>query len=98
MKTPAWLLKGLFHSTPGVLELKGNTLTFTSEGGERAFSAPLSAPPDIQFPWYYFGAGLILTVEGKRYRISFIEQGEYGDVRTGIQNGKAWRARLEKLG
>ena len=95
MKTSAWLLKGLFHSTPGTLQLKGDTLTFTHNGGEKAFSLFLSTPYQVQFPWYYFGAGLVLIVDGTKYRISFVEQGENGDIRTGIQNGKAWRERLE---
>ncbi len=94
MITPAWLLKGLFYSTPGTLELKGKTLTFTPVGGEQIFSLSLSAIHKIEFPWYYFGAGLVLTLDGTKYRISFIEQGESGDIRSGIQNGKAWRERL----
>jgi hypothetical protein len=94
VRTSAWLLKGLLHSTPGTLELKGKTLTFTHAGGEQAFSMALSAIHKIWFPWYYFGAGLVLTLDGTKYRISFIEQGDSGDIRSGIQSGKAWRERL----
>ncbi|MGC4045670.1 MAG: hypothetical protein QM758_17905 [Armatimonas sp.] len=97
MKTPAWLLKGLFHSTPGTLELRDDTLSLTLSNGERVFSTSLSTPYTVQFPWYYFGAGLILTLESTHYRISFLQQGEDGDIRTGIQNGKAWRERLKAI-
>lgn len=94
METPAWLLKGLFFSSPGTLELRGKTLTFILDTGEAVFTLPLSSPYRVQYPWYYFGAGLVLTIDGTRYRISFIQQGEDGDIRTGIQNGKAWREKL----
>jgi len=89
MKTPAWLLKGWFFSSPGTLELRGKTISLTLDGGERVFACSLSDIQKLQFPWYFFGAGLALTVDGTRYRISFTEQGEDGDLRTGIQNGKA---------
>lgn len=94
METPAWLLKGLFFSSPGTLKLRGERLIFTLDTGEQVLACPLSDIQKLQFPWYYFGAGVVLTIEGTRYRISFVQQGEDGDVRTGIQNGKAWRERL----
>ena len=87
-------MKGLFFSSPGTLELRGKTLTFILDTGEEVFTLPLSSSYRVQYPWYYFGAGVVLTIDGTRYRISFIQQGEDGDIRTGIQNGKAWREKL----
>ncbi len=77
--TPAWLLKGLTGSVPGVLELESGRLAFTTEEG-RVFEAPLAEIRDVVFPWYYFGGGAKLTVNGERYRLSFVRPNDASDV------------------
>lgn len=72
LANPAWRLYGITGSVPGVLVLSGGRLTLAVED-DRGFDAPLSEVTEIVFPWYYFGAGMKLTVSGEHYRISFAE-------------------------
>ena len=70
--TPTWRLYGITGSVPGVLVLSGGRLTLAVEDG-RGFEAPLHKIEKVVFPWYYFGAGVKLTISGERYRLSFAE-------------------------
>ena len=79
LRTPAWLLIGLFGNRPGVLELANGRLAFITEEG-RLFDAPLGEVTAITFPWYYFSGGMKLTVAGKRYRLSFVKPNGAEDV------------------
>lgn len=72
LRTPAWLLIGMTGSKPGVLELAGGRLGFTTEEG-RVFEAPLAEVTDVAFPWFYFGGGAQLTVGGAKHRLSFVK-------------------------
>src|SRR5262245_46016581 len=79
LRTPAWLLVGLFGNRPGVLELSGGRLAFhTGEGC--LFDAPLAEVTAVTFPWYYFSGGVKVTVQGKRYRFSFVRPNGAEDV------------------
>jgi hypothetical protein len=95
LSTPAWLLSGLFKSTHGTLELVKGLLIFRDET-EIFFSAPLASLQEIHFPWYYLGAGVVFTVESKRYRLSFVEPGESGDIASGREACTRWKQRLIK--
>ncbi len=86
LRTPAWLLKGLTRSEPGVLELDNGRLAFTTEQG-RVFQAPLEDVRDITFPWYYFGGGAKLTVNNTRYRVSFVRPNDASDVPSRLLAG-----------
>jgi hypothetical protein len=88
--TPAWLLKGLFRHELGVLEYAGGRLAFTIGGRER-FDVPLAEVRDVTFPWYYFGGGVKLTIRDQRYRFSFVEPGERGDIAAGRERSSAWK-------
>ncbi len=77
--TPAWLLKGITGSVPGVLELHNGRLAFTTEEG-RVFEAPLAEVRDVKFPWYYFGGGVKLTVNNESYRLSFVRPNDASDI------------------
>ena len=78
--SPVWQLKGLLGgSEPGVLTFADGRLSFTTE--ERvAFEAPASAFLDLTFPWYDFGGGLKLRVDGRPYRLSFVKPNGAADV------------------
>jgi hypothetical protein len=91
--TPVWVLKGLFRSAPGTLELAQGRLRLLSEAGT-VFDVPLESFTRVYFPWYYFGAGVKLTLEAKPYRLSFVEPGENGDLVSGCAAGKSWKNRL----
>ena len=67
----AWLLRGLFGSTPGWLALAHDRLVFTS-GEQVLFECDRSAIDRVAFPWYYFGGGMKLWAGGRRYRLSFV--------------------------
>lgn len=96
LRSPAWLLLGLVKSVPGTLECVGERLSFTS--ASESFTTPLDAIETVTFPWYYFGAGLVLVIEGKRYRLSLVEPGDTGDIVTGRALGQRWKARLAQAG
>lgn len=97
-----WLLRGLFHSLPGVLKLEKNRLQFTAistgtfgESGlqniekksgakkftsllkqhkpAQLFSVDLTEIQKITFPLIYFSAGVHITFNNEKYRLSFIE-------------------------
>lgn len=71
LRTAVWLLEGMTRNRPGVLELFNGVIAFTAAEG-RVFEGPVSAATDVEFPWYYFGGGMKLTVGGTRHRISFV--------------------------
>ncbi len=70
LRTPAWLLSGIFNK-PGVLELASGLLGFTTENG-RVFEAPLSQVTNVKFPWYYFSGGVKFQIGQRKYRLSFV--------------------------
>lgn len=98
LHTQVWLLIGLTGSEPGVLRLARSRLTFTTSDGRRVFDVALSEVRDVEFPWYYFGGGMKLSVGAERYRISFMRPGNTGgrlrDIGRGRQAGKEWKSAL----
>jgi hypothetical protein len=93
--SPVWLLQGLFKSTPGTLELAQGRLRLLSEGGI-VFDLPLDSLPKPDFPWYYFGAGVVISLESERYRLSFAEPGENGSIAEGREAGRRWKKHFLK--
>lgn len=71
LRTPVWLLHGMTQSEPGVLELAGGRIAFTSDAG-RVFDVAVGEGTRIIFPWYYFGGGMKITSDGVTHRISFV--------------------------
>jgi hypothetical protein len=63
---------GSTQNSPGVLALHNGQISYTEMDG-RIFETPLSAVTDVAFPWYYFGGGAKLAVNGVRYRFSFVK-------------------------
>lgn len=92
--SPAWLLTGLTGSVPGTLELSRGRLAFTG-GPNRYFDVPLDAVQDVNFPWHYFGGGVKFRIGAERYRVSFVQPGESGDIGEGRRVGKAWKQILK---
>jgi hypothetical protein len=72
VQTPAWRMIGATQSAPGVLALHNGQISYTEMDGH-VFETPLSAVADVAFPWYYFGGGAKVTVNGVRYRFSFVK-------------------------
>lgn len=72
----AWVASGLAGTgnDVGVLTLREGRLSFVAQHGE-CFDVPLAEPITVSFPWYYFGAGLKLTADGRARRISFARPG-----------------------
>ncbi len=56
---------------PGELRLSDGMVTFTSKHLGQLVQAPVTQV-GARYPWPYFGAGLTLMVNGKRYRIWFL--------------------------
>lgn len=94
LRTTAWLLVGLSRSVPGELSAGQGRLSFRGADGTR-FDAALADLSHIEFPWYYFGAGVHLTVAGRRYRLGFVrptsEAGSIFDIGEGRRIGKVWK-------
>jgi hypothetical protein len=63
-------------------------------GEELIFDVSRDALSKVSFPKYYFGAGMVIAIESKSYRLSFVEPGENGDIVTGRSVGKSWQQRL----
>ena len=94
--TSAWLLVGITGSVPGVLESANGRLAFTT-GERRLFDVPLPAVSDVEFPWYYFGAGVKFRIGADSYRLSFVQPNNdagFPDVGEGRRAGKAWKSVL----
>lgn len=92
-----WLLKGLIASEAGVLTLKNDRLSFTTD--KSIFDSPLSEVQGIDFPLIYFGAGFVLKLGGAKYKFSFIQPGntaggEYASIPEARDKGKRWKAAL----
>lgn len=85
--TDAWHLRGITRSLPGRLHLEANTISFVYDDGDVLFRAPLSEVREIVFPWYYFGGGCKLTVEGVRYRLSFVRPNDADDAMDRLAAG-----------
>ena len=97
----AWLLIGLFGTEAGVLDLSDGRLAFSGTNGTR-FDVPVGDVRYVEFPWYYFGGGVQFTVNGRRYRFSFVvptgEGGRVGDVPDGRRVGALWRDAFRHAG
>lgn len=78
--TDAWQLQGITRSLPGRLRLKANILSFVDDDGDLMFRAALHEVREVVFPWYYFGGGCKLTIDGIRYRLSFVRPNDAEDA------------------
>lgn len=72
ISSDAWQLRGLTRSLPGRLRLEADVLSFVDDDGDLLFRAPLSEVRQVVFPWYYFGGGCKCSIDGVRYRLSFV--------------------------
>ena len=92
-----WLLKGLIASEAGTLTLQNGRLTFVTN--KTVFDGPLTQVQAVDFPWFYFGAGFILKINGMKYKLSFIQPGntaggEYASIPDARHKGQRWKAAL----
>jgi hypothetical protein len=69
-ESPVWLLQGLGNS-PGWLVYHDGQLGL-SERDTVLFDVPLASIGRRVFPWYYFGGGMKISVNGTEYRLSFV--------------------------
>ena len=83
-----WRLIGTFRTQAGWLDLTAGRLRYTSEAG-KVFDVRLDEVTDVVWPWYYFGGGVKLTVNGERYRFSFVlpNGAEYPTARLAAATG-----------
>lgn len=99
LTTQVWILEGLTGSTAAQLRLNRGHLTLRTMGNQ-LFYVPLKHVSGVRFPWYYFGGGLNLTVDGTQYRLSFVKPTSKGgsvfDIRAGRTVSKAWRKALAR--
>lgn len=92
LRTPAWLLRGLFGRTAGTLSLADGRLAFVTADLVTVFDVPIAAL-SVRSPWHLFGAGIVVTIGAARHRLSFVEPGENGDVRSGRAACRVWPER-----
>ena len=67
----AWLLKGLFFTEAGWLDLHDGNLRFATPE-KVVFDVPRAEVTQITYPWHYFGGGLKLHAAGEAHRLSFV--------------------------
>lgn len=77
--TPVWRLVGAVRSVPGVLRFADDRVSFTTAEGVD-FDTPTASVTDVKFPWYYFGGGMKVSVNGESYRFSFLKPNAGDDV------------------
>jgi len=75
----AWVLKGITRSIPGWLKFSGMRLELGCDG-EILFNISINDIQKVEFPWYYFGGGMKIWVEGERYRLSFVRPNGASDA------------------
>jgi hypothetical protein len=93
----AWRLKGLVASEAGTLTLRNGRLIFVDSND--VFNIPITDLQDVRFPWFYFDTACILTIEGYKYRLSFIQPGntaggEYAIIADARRTGRRWKSAL----
>ena len=79
LATPAWILAGRLRHVPGLLVADRGRLEFHTDDGT-AFAAPISEVGPVTWPWWWFGGGLVATVRGERFKITFIRPNGAPDV------------------
>jgi len=98
LQSQVWLLSGMTGSQEGILQLADGRFAFTDIDGQTVFDVPLSEVREVEFPWYYFGGGMKLSIGAERYRVSFMRPGNIGggigDIGPGRRVGKEWKAAL----
>ena len=98
LQSRVWLLSGITGSREGFLQLADGRFAFTDIDGQTVFDVPLSVVREVEFPWYYFGGGMKLSIGAERYRVSFMRPGNVGggtgDIGPGRRLGKEWKAAL----
>lgn len=106
LATPAWILAGHLRNVPGVLVAEDGRLEFHTDAGP-AFAAPIGEVGPVTWPWWWFGGGLVATVRGERFKITFVRPNGAGaaadpfqaaaglrDVHTGRAAARQWKQLL----
>ncbi len=85
-------------SEGGVLKLKHERISFTTDAGRQVFDVALGEVSEIKFPWLHFGAGMTLKIGEEKYRLSFIQPGNTaGGEYASISDARAMGKNLENL-
>ncbi len=85
--SPAWQLHGITGTSGGRLSLTGDVLSYREER-RLIFTTRLRDVERMVFPWYYFGGGVKLRIDGKWYRLSFVVPNG-AEVAIGRAHGEA---------
>ena len=90
LRTPAWIY-GTWTSHPGALELRQGRLSFIpSDPDGPGFSAALAELEDVNFPGWAASSNLKLRVDGKKYRITFIQPRNAAPVGAHLADIVGW--------
>jgi hypothetical protein len=71
LASPAWIMAGRLRNVPGVLVADGGRLEFRTDASP-AFSAAIGEVGPVKWPWWWFGGGLVATIRGERFKITFV--------------------------
>jgi hypothetical protein len=92
------LSQGQLRMLEGRTQQPGLAERLTRGQPRQLFSRPLAEIERVTFPWYYFGGGMVITVDGVGYRISFVQPQNTAvgvtNLSEGIREGKVWKATL----
>lgn len=109
---PVYLKTGATSAVRAVLARTELELVLAVADGE-CFRAPLPVVEKVEFPWWYFGGGMRVTVNGDRYVLSFSPparvEGEdprwmrsyeesFGEAASARRSSKKWKAALAGVG
>lgn len=88
IESEAWLLVGITRSLAGWMVLEDEYVAFADEEGHVHFSTPLAEIERVWSPWYYFGGGLKIRIDGIAFRITFTRPNDQpGGVRRPLRFG-----------
>lgn len=73
INSKVWRIHGTFSvGEPGILILDEGKVSFISEQGEE-FNVPLSEIKEVKWPFLQFGLGFNATVNGTKYKFTFMK-------------------------
>lgn len=73
INSKVWQMHGaLTVATPGILILENGNVSFITEEGEQ-FNVPVATITEIKWPFLQFGLGFNATVNGTKYKFTFMK-------------------------
>lgn len=72
LASKVWNWRSFGGSTPGLLLFDEGQVSFTTEAGEE-FHVPVNELKEVKWPFLQFGLGFSATVNGQKYKFTFMK-------------------------